>query len=420
VPKLPPSGPSLLPKPLKSTSGSAGSGFTSGETGATSDAHGYTQRVIEFLKLNGPVLILNFGSLCTLAGFARTDVLELRLGNLFGNCCAMTYFVINRLLPPFTWSSIFAMTNAYNIHLILDERSDKVTMTKDEQTLYEEHFLSHGVTPKQFRMILDKSEVLHVPKNHVIVRADALLDSVYLVVSGHTEASILGRHLTYASSQPGNNVRQKGGDSGAWVGEIPFLESLWQKEQIKRRNTTSPMNFLAKRVEDAGDGNVEDVDDNEEDFDINGYSGDRSGRALFTIICTEDTTLRRWKHSDLEDLLRTGNEMLPALTRALTAGVVGKVVNFTISRGKEREQGELGSPTWSSWLQDGATANRAEVRVTDAAHSQVDTHYTKAADTSSAPKKNIVPRGKGLTTRDDAIEAFKGILLGEPGIGGNA
>jgi hypothetical protein len=81
----------------------------------------------------------------------------------------MTYFLINKLYPPLTWASIFGATNAYNISLILSERSDKVTLTKDEQALYEEHFLTHGVTPKQFHMIMDKSKVIRVPKDQVIV-----------------------------------------------------------------------------------------------------------------------------------------------------------------------------------------------------------------------------------------------------------
>ena len=445
VPKLPPAGPSLLPKPLKPpggvglTVGASSGSKASGEIGTA--AQSFTQRAIDFLELNGPVLLLNFGSLCTLAGFTRTDVLELRIGNLIGNCCGMIYFIINRLVPPFSWAAVFGLTNAYNIHLILEERSDKVTMTKDEQTLYEEHFLTHGVTPKQFRMILDKSEVVHVPKDQIIVRANQQLDSVYLVVSGRTEASILGRHLTYASSLPGNSVRQKGGDSGAWIGEIQFLESFWQKEQIKRRNTKSPMkSFLAKRRGDAdnanGDDRDDEIDDDEEDFDIDGYSAGRGGRALHTIICVErPATLRKWRHEDLEDLLKTSNDMRSSMTRSLTASVVGKVVNFTISRGKERERGKYGSPTWSSWLNDGTTANNdsAEIKavarkVTDAANEpQITQIENKNADTrvENETKARVENETKakpkvGLTTREDAIEAFRRILLGEPGIGGNA
>ena len=430
IPKLPPAGPSLLPKQLKPAggvgliSGTAAAGAASGEIGTT--AQSFAQRAIDFLKLNGPVLLLNFGSLCTLAGFTRTDVLELRIGNLIGNCCGMTYFVINSLFPPFSWAAVFGLTNAYNIHLILAERSDNVSMTKDEQALYEEHFLTHGVTPKQFRMILDKSEVVHVPKDQIIVRANQQLDSVYLVVSGRTEASILGRHLTYASSLPGNSVRQKGGDSGAWIGEIQFLESFWQKEQMQRRNTKSPMkSFLAKQrgdTEDADDTEkVDDVDDEEEDFDIDGFSAGRGGKALHTIICSEPATLRKWNHSDLDDLLKTSNDMRSAMTRSLTASVVGKVVNFTVSRGKERERGKYGSPTWSSWLNaDGAEVNVSR-KMTDDADSRNNTTEEKipdkAAINGAKPKHNPNPN---MTTREDAIEAFRRILLGEPGIGGNA
>lgn len=415
VPKLPPAGPSLLPKPLKPALGGISTGLA-----ASNGAQSFSGRTVrDFLKLNGPVLLLNFGSCMTLAGFLCTDVLELRIGNLIGNCCGMTYFLINRLYPPLTWASIFGATNAYNISLILSERSDKVTMTKAEQALYEEHFLTHGVTPNQFHMIMEKSEVIRVPKDQVIVRANTPLDSVYLVTSGRTEASILGRHLTYASSLPGNNVRQKGGDSGAWIGEVPFLENFWKKEQPQRRHTKSPVEFLSKQRDNVEEGNDEtDMDDEEEDFDIDGYYGGRDGRALYTIVCTEDATLRRWKHSDLEDVLKLSTDMRSAMTRALTAGVVGKVVNFTISRGRERELGEGGSPTWSIWLQDGATTNETNVhaprKITDAADAKQIADNKKKQD-KEIPKR-LPPRNKN-TTREDAIEAFRQILLVEPGIG---
>ena len=415
VPKLPPAGPSLLPKPLKPAFGGISTGLA-----ASNGAQSFSGRTVrDFLKLNGPVLLLNFGSCMTLAGFLCTDVLELRIGNLVGNCCGMTYFLINRLYPPLTWASIFGATNAYNISLILSERSDKVTMTKAEQALYEEHFLTHGVTPNQFHMIMEKSEVIRVPKDQVIVRANTPLDSVYLVTSGRTEASILGRHLTYASSLPGNNVRQKGGDSGAWIGEVPFLENFWKKEQPQRRHTKSAVDFLSKQRDNIEEGNDEtDMDDEEEDFDIDGYYGGRDGRTLYTIVCTEDATLRRWKHSDLEDVLKLSTDMRSAMMRALTAGVVGKVVNFTISRGRERELGEGGSPTWSIWLQDGATTNETNVhaprKITDAADAKQIADNKKKQD-KEIPKR-LPPRNKN-TTREDAIEAFRQILLVEPGIG---
>mmetsp|Transcript_11466 Transcript_11466/g.24180 ORF Transcript_11466/g.24180 Transcript_11466/m.24180 type:complete len:277 (+) Transcript_11466:372-1202(+) len=173
VPKLPPAGPSLLPRPLRSVPNNGGGGAAGGvaggvggggaagaggaAAGATTSAEGAsakfaysanTQRILTYLRLNGPILLLNFGSLCTLAGFTRTDVLELRIGNLIGNTCGMTYFLFNRLMPPFTWASVFGMTNAYNIYRILEERSDRVILSREEQMLYEEHFLHHGVTPR--------------------------------------------------------------------------------------------------------------------------------------------------------------------------------------------------------------------------------------------------------------------------------
>lgn len=396
VPRLPQAGPAVLPKPLKPVPPPPASP-ASGAGGASTTARRYA-----WLRLNGPILVLNFGSLCTLGGFTRTDVLELRIGNVIGNLCGMTYFALNRLWPPLTWASVFGFANAYNIYLILVERSDRVILSRDEQAIYEEHFLPHGLTPMQFSRLMESSKTVLVPKGHVIVQRGGPLDSVSLVIRGRTRASVLGRRLTYASSLPGNYLRQKGGDSGAWVGEIAFLESFWKKEQLQRTKT--------RRF--AKDGGMS-TPNNRKGFDE--QRSTEGGKALHTILAEDDCELRCWSHKKMEEVMKTSADMRAAMTRSMTAAVVGKVVNFTVSKSQKATQEQ---PTWSTWLEEGKQSGHVTVTREDTGSDDKDVRSGSGTDTTATAQGAHYETGdvlgneaRATVTRQDAIAAFREVLL---------
>eukprot|EP00562_Extubocellulus_spinifer_P033445 CAMPEP_0178682680 /NCGR_PEP_ID=MMETSP0699-20121125/1900_1 /TAXON_ID=265572 /ORGANISM="Extubocellulus spinifer, Strain CCMP396" /LENGTH=186 /DNA_ID=CAMNT_0020327225 /DNA_START=1275 /DNA_END=1835 /DNA_ORIENTATION=- len=174
----------------------------------------------------------------------------------------------------------------------------------------------------------------------------------------------------------------------------------------------------------------DDDDDNEDDDDDDHGNKDVRGRALHTIVCTDDATLRMWSHADLEEILRTSSDMRAAMTRSMTAAVVGKVVNFTVSRGREGG-GKDGEPTWSAWLREGSasSSSKGDVRVTKDGADGVDDeekdmvpHVMRSNEkkqkklVSASTSRRPSPRetiGKGDVTREDAIEAFRQVLLGQ-------
>ena len=96
-------------------------------------------------------------------------------------------------------------------------------------------------------------------------------------------------------------------DSGAWAGEIAFLNSYWEKEQGRAQTT-------------------KDV-------------------AFYSIVVKEDSEVYSWSHGDMEKLMESSADMRSALTRAMSLAVVGKVVNLTVSRSYQ-------SSPWSVWLKD--------------------------------------------------------------------
>eukprot|EP00548_Thalassiothrix_antarctica_P018385 CAMPEP_0194195216 /NCGR_PEP_ID=MMETSP0154-20130528/76010_1 /TAXON_ID=1049557 /ORGANISM="Thalassiothrix antarctica, Strain L6-D1" /LENGTH=313 /DNA_ID=CAMNT_0038919719 /DNA_START=48 /DNA_END=986 /DNA_ORIENTATION=- len=177
---------------------------------------------------NWAVLVLNFGSICTLVGFTRSDVLELRVLSIVGNICFICYQMVQNPIRyvPIGWSTLFAAVNLFKTNEIILERNGKVTFTVQQEHIYNDHFRHHGVTPKQFEAILQRSSIRRLPKHHIILKQNTMIPKeVYLVVEGHTLAhNPLGRHLTAISSKPSNKQEKEGGDSGAWIGEMAFLK----------------------------------------------------------------------------------------------------------------------------------------------------------------------------------------------------
>jgi CRP-like cAMP-binding protein len=287
---------------------------------------------------NWGVLVLNFGSICTLIGFTRSDIVELRGLSMTGSLsfAAYQFTVVPLRWVPILWSALFASVNGVKIAQILHERHVQVILSEEDQEVYAEHFLPHGLTPKQFEIIMKSAKPVTVKKGGVLVRHGDQMDRIYLVMSGATRANILGRHLTAVSSAPNNKDRKVGGDSGAWIGEMAFLESYWEREQ-KKIKKPEKCDEPSEEGEPSGAGTSMQLK--------KASQGPRALQALYTIVATEDCHLLAWSHEDMEALMSRSIDMRGSITRAMTAAIVGKVINFTVSR-------KTALPTWSSWLDD--------------------------------------------------------------------
>jgi len=208
--------------------------------------------------------------------------------------------------------------------------------------------MPHGVTPKQFKRIMERAEVVKLPKNQRLHGQDEVIHHVYLVVKGHTRASVLGRYMTAASSQPGNSVTKRGGDSGAWIGEMVFLERYWDQHHPPSKKAIKKYSSNEEGEDDEDDPEVKE--DEAKTMEYSKY------RAIYTITAKDDCELLQWSHEDLDKILSSSTDMRSAMTRAMTAAVVGKVVNFTVSKSSE-------SSAWSSWLKDWKKSGGASINV---------------------------------------------------------
>ena len=331
---------------------------------ASEQMKNYLDWIYAWWKENWSILTMNFGSLCTLLAFTRTDVLELRALSVSGSVCFIVYTVAQTPIRWLTvgWTTLFGSVNSYKILQIINERHSHVSMTEEQEESYEKFFMPNGITPKQFEAIEKRAQRIFVQKNEPLIKQGSQQRFVYLVIEGSTRASVMGRYLTAAStnvaSHPTREVPEAG-NAGAWVGEMAFLESCWGKGTDNNNNN------------------------------------DTANRAMYTVVAKEDCVVWRWSHEDMAALMAMSSDMNAALTRAMTSAIVGKVIGFTTSRRSAR-------PSWQTFL-DGwkhTTPPPTMAKKVAASATQI---ANVSAPVASLVKTSSVRRNS--TTEDEKISA---------------
>lgn len=278
---------------------------------------------------------------------------------------------------------LFASVNGFNIAKILNERQGKVILTPHEMEIYQEHFQPYGVTQFQYYKCLSEGRVKVLPAGDIIARKGDKIDSVQLVVRGKTRANVGGRHLTAIGSMKGNRFRNVGGDSGAWIGEMAFLQAKWDKDHaakvkeqmMKKKEGTGNdgegdglgSDGVQKKISGGGRNNsnnknstastsITKNDSQGQDSVTDSTTATKPTstptatatpepitRFISTIVAVEEVEIIEWSFDEMQKLLKVSKDMEGALTRAMTAAIVGKVVNFMVSR-------SAAIPQWSTML----------------------------------------------------------------------
>ena len=166
-----------------------------------------------------PGLLLNASKLSILSGYLMPDVLYLRsclaLGAVFGGLEAALKKPVDR--TNLAWALAFLLVNSSMIVSILLERAE-LEFTAAELNVFESQFLPFGVTPRQFRRILDAAQWISVEESHVICTEGALFEEVVMVTDGRLELHLRGTEQAIA--------KLASTDAGALVGATSFLEEL--------------------------------------------------------------------------------------------------------------------------------------------------------------------------------------------------
>jgi CRP-like cAMP-binding protein len=322
-----------------------------GRTATKSTQKKARRKLKQWLKDNAGIIILNFGSICSFISFTRMDILELRVLSVTGSLSSVIYFLSRPpplVIAPVIWSSVFTGTNLYMIYLIYEERKGKPEpMTAEEESAYEEHFLPYAVTPRQYEKLLKNAKKRELSRGDVLIQKGEKMKNVCLVVSGATEAvNTMSRRVTAASSSKGNKDKLAGGDAGAWIGEIAFFDYLSERDQQTGTFKPSPPPAATKALPLATAAAVGETNTAPKQSDAI-TRGTATQNSILTYIATKDSTLiYQWDFEELADLMRTSSELRSSVSRAMTAAVVGKVVNLYISKA------DANKPMWKKWIGD--------------------------------------------------------------------
>lgn len=300
--------------------------------------------IYEWIKDNFGVLMLNFGSICTLTAFTRSDILELRCLSMTGSISSMIYSVTKRIYFPAMWSAVFALTNAYKVFFIFEERKGKAkTLTLDEEKVYESIFKCHGVTPRQFEKLIHIAKEINLKNGDCLVEKGQTLTSVYLVKSGSMDARTSLQRRVTAASTDASTQGQSGGNSGVWIGELAFLDAIAAKDTQRSHPTIHASDSALNHSSQASDKSIQTLKKGEAEDVI---QTNPIRKAILSFIATEDTTVYEFDHEELSSLLSTSADLRSSITRCMTAAVVSKVVNMYMSKV------DADKPIWQKFLEE--------------------------------------------------------------------
>lgn len=116
----------------------------------------------------------------------------------------------------------------------------------------------------------------------------------------------MGRHLTAQSTAADAKVKKLGGDSGAWVGEMAFLDRMGEKELEKRRPKpplTEKGSVALPKPDESQSHPETKVPKNGPETTASQQS--KTAHVLYTVLAKEDCTVWRWSFDEMEALIES-------------------------------------------------------------------------------------------------------------------
>lgn len=159
-----------------------------------------------------PRLFVHASALCGLAGCLSPNILILRMLSVMSSSFAMMFNLWNRLLSPVVWNLAFMTINISRIVQLL-MRSGDITLSSDQQQLFELAFSRFGVTLREFVGLLEETGAawLEYEAERDIVHMGDAMPLLHYVVDGEVEV-VHGHDTTvYKTLSPGK---------GGWLGEL--------------------------------------------------------------------------------------------------------------------------------------------------------------------------------------------------------
>ena len=132
-----------------------------------------------------------------------------------------------------------------------------------------------------------------------------------------------------------NKERFAAGEAGVCVGELGNLDNLWAIDKrgseplvssLPTLSKESPSSKDSKTLSTAPSNNAPAVQ--KEESQISGTHA--TNNAILRYIGAKDLILYEWDYADLANLMKQSADLRSSVTRAMTAAVVGKVIDLCI------------------------------------------------------------------------------------------
>lgn len=153
------------------------------------------------------------GNLIFLAAINQTDMMNLRALSIVASAFGIAYNLLQPvpLFAPAAWGMFFVSCHVYYAGQLIKERQH-ITLTPEEEEVYEKGFLRYGFTPRQFTDILEHAHCVWntFRSGEWIHREGDRREEVTLLISGEAEAV----------NASGGFMWKVAPGQGAWLGDF--------------------------------------------------------------------------------------------------------------------------------------------------------------------------------------------------------
>jgi len=165
-------------------------------------------------ELTLPRAFVHASAIMGLSGYLSSNILALRTLAVLSSAFAMCFNLWNRLFSPVYWNITFMSINLGQIVRLLRKSKDHITMTPEQQNLYELAFSRYGVRLREFLDLLaeTRAEWIDYPAGATVVHEGDEMPLIWYVIEGTIEAR---------RDRSGNDAHElvKPG-KGGWCGEL--------------------------------------------------------------------------------------------------------------------------------------------------------------------------------------------------------
>lgn len=187
-------------------------------------------RFVELCEVKGNYIV-TVGSIASLTSIMMASMVHLRMLQLIAGVLYFGYNITRR--PPLVsaayWNLVFFAINAFMLLRLMLERRPE-TFSDAELDVFERHFLSSGLSPRQFKKLLSIATWKSVPEGEVLVHQGKYVDQLIVLYRGKLTVLINGSEVETL----------EGGDANAIIGLRTFLTRVYDANQLYTPSPPKP------------------------------------------------------------------------------------------------------------------------------------------------------------------------------------